>query len=197
VEGGLKAGDRLLVHAGASGVGLAAIQLGKWLGARVAATTRTRAKLAALIDAGADVAVETGHQQFEAEIERRWGPNAVDLVLDPVGAATLPGNLAVLAPAGRIVGIGTMGGACSELDLSLLMNKRARLIGSTLRPRSREEKAALIARFRDDALPRFDAGVLRVTIDSVFAPERAAEAFQRMRENRNVGKILIAWGTPG
>jgi putative PIG3 family NAD(P)H quinone oxidoreductase len=197
VEGGLEAGDRLLVHAGASGVGLAAIQLGKSLGARVAATTRTRAKLGALMDAGADVAVETGNQQFETEIERRWGPNAVDVVLDPIGAATLPGNLAVLAPAGRIVGIGTMGGGCSELDLSLLMHKRARLIGSTLRPRSRAEKAALVARFRDEALPRFDAGVLRVTIDSVFAPERAAEAFQRMRENRNVGKILIAWGEGG
>jgi len=191
VEGGLSAGDAVLIHAGASGVGLAAIQLGKLLGARVAATTRTTDKLAALTAAGADLALLGPHAV--PEIERRWGPDSVTVVLDPIGAATLPGDLAVLAPGGRIVSIGTLGGAAAPLDLSLLMRKRARLIGSTLRARSRTEKATLVAQFRRDILPAFDREALRVPLDSMFPPERAVAAFQRMRDNANTGKIVIAW----
>ncbi|MGH7548667.1 MAG: NAD(P)H-quinone oxidoreductase [Gemmatimonadales bacterium] len=193
VEGRVSAGAAVLVHAGASGVGLAAVQLAKLLGARVAATTRTRAKLAALAQAGADIAVDAASQDFVAEIESRWGANSVSVVLDPVGAATLPGDLAVLATGGRIVVIATMGGASPEVDLGLLLKKRARLIGSTLRSRDREEKAALVARFRQEVLPAFDTGVLGVAVDSVIRPARAVEAFQRMRENRNTGKILLDW----
>lgn len=191
VEGGVSAGDGVLIHAGASGVGLAAIQLAKRVGARVAATTRTTDKLAALAAAGADLALLGAHAV--PEIERRWGPDSVAVVLDPIGAATLPGDLAVLAPGGRIISIATLGGAAAALDLSLLMRKRARLIGSTLRARSRREKAALVAQFRRDILPAFNTATLRVTIDSVFPPARAAEAFQRMRDNANTGKIVIDW----
>jgi putative PIG3 family NAD(P)H quinone oxidoreductase len=189
-------GARVLIHAGASGVGLAAIQVAKLLGASVAATTRTAAKLPALTAAGADIAVDTASNEVGREIERRWGPDAVDVVLDPVGAATLAGDLAVLATGGRIVFLATMGGARAELDLALLMKKRARLIGSTLRGRSRAEKAALVAQFRRELLGAFDMGALRVPVDSVFPAARAAEAFQRLRENRNTGKILIDW-SPG
>jgi len=186
----------VLVHAGASGVGLAAIQVAKLCGARVAATTRTAAKLGALAAAGADLAIDAGRTDFAAEIEGRWGRDAVDVVLDPIGATSLPGDLRVLAPGGRVVVIATMGGAVVETDLGLLMRKRARLVGSTLRSRSRAEKAAIVARFREELLSSFDAGKggLRVTVDSAFPPARAAEAFQRLRENRNVGKIVIAWG---
>ena len=191
VEGGLSAGDAVLIHAGASGVGLAAIQLGKLLGARVAATTRTADKLAALTAAGADLALLGPHAV--SEIEQRWGPDSVAVVLDPIGAATLPGDLAVLAPGGRIVSIATLGGAAAPLDLSLLMRKRARVIGSMLRARSRTEKAALVAQFRRDILPAFDSEALRVTVDSVFPPARAVAAFQRMRDNANTGKIVIDW----
>jgi len=191
VEGGLSAGDAVLIHAGASGVGLAAIQMGKLVGAKVAATTRTADKLAALTAAGADLALLGPHAV--SEIEQRWGPDSVAVVLDPIGAATLPGDLAVLAPGGRIVSIATLGGAAAPLDLSLLMRKRARLIGSMLRARSRTEKAALVAQFRRDILPAFDSGALRVTLDSVFPPVRAVAAFQRMRDNANTGKIVIDW----
>ena len=191
VEGGLSAGDAVLIHAGASGVGLAAIQMGKLVGAKVAATTRTADKLAALTAAGADLALLGPH--VVSEIEQRWGPDSVAVVLDPIGAATLPGDLAVLAPGGRIVSIATLGGAAAPLDLSLLMRKRARLIGSMLRARSRTEKAALVAQFRRDILPAFDSGALRVTVDSVFPPARAVAAFQRMRDNANTGKIVIDW----
>jgi len=193
VEGGVASGAGVLVHAGASGVGLAAIQVAKLRGARVAATTRTATKLGALAAAGADLAIDSASVDFAAEIEQRWGRDAVDIVLDPIGAASLSGDLRVLAPGGRVICIATLGGAVVETDLALLMRKRARLVGSMLRSRSRAEKAAIVARCRDEILSGFAAGRLRVTLDSAFPPTRAAEAFQRMRQNRNVGKIVIAW----
>jgi len=193
VEGGVVPGASVLVHAGASGVGLAAIQVAKLGGARVAATTRTPEKLAALAAAGVDLAVDTSRAEVVAEIEGHWGRDAVDIVLDPIGAATLGGDLRVLRVGGRIVILSTMSGSRTELDLGLLMKKRARVVGSTLRARSRQEKAAIVTRFREEMLPRFATGKLKVTVDSVFPVERAAEAFQRMRENRNVGKVLIGW----
>jgi NADPH2:quinone reductase len=185
VEGGLTSGEAVLVHAGASGVGLAAIQIAKLVGARVAATT----------GAGAELAIDTSRVDFATEIEARWGRDAVHVVLDPIGAASLAGDLRVLAPGGRVVFIATLSGAAAELDVALLMRKRAQLAGSTLRSRSRADKAAIVARFRREILPAFATGALRVPVDAVFPPERAAEAFQRMRENRNVGKIVIAWAS--
>jgi putative PIG3 family NAD(P)H quinone oxidoreductase len=193
LEGNLARGETTLIHAGASGVGLAAIQTAKLLGARVAATTRSAAKVAALTAAGAELAIDTSKDSFADAIERAWGGNAVDVVLDPIGAQTLAGNLKALVVGGRIVILSTMSGAKVELDLSVLMGKRGRIIGSTLRSRPRPEKAALIGRFRKEILPAFDDGRLSVTIDSTFPPERAAEAFARMRANENVGKIVIDW----
>ena len=115
------------------------------------------------------------------------------MILDPVGADTLAGDLDVLAIGGRIVFLATMSGSRAELDIARLMGRRGRIIGSTLRSRSREEKARLVARFRADALPGFDAGALRVVVDSVYPAANASDAFVRMRENRNVGKILLDW----
>lgn len=193
LEGGITQGASVLVHAGASGVGLAAIQVAKRSGARVAATTRSADKVSALAGAGADVALDTSGCDFAAEIEARWGRDSVDIVLDPVGRATFAGDLKVLKPGGRIVILATMSGSDVELDLGALMRKRARIVGSTLRVRSRAEKAAIVARFRGEMLPGFTDGTLRVIADAVFPVERAAEALQRMRENRNVGKIIITW----
>jgi len=193
VEASLPRGGALLVHAGGSGVGLAAIALGKFLGARVAATTRTREKLPALERAGAELALDVSGRGFEAEIEARWGSGAVDVVLDPVGATTLGGDLRVLAVGGRIVSIAAMSGSQAELDLSALHLRRARLIGSTLRSRSRPEKAEIVRRFVGEALAGFETGALAPAVDSIFPAERAAEAFDRMRHNRNTGKILIDW----
>jgi len=193
VEGGLEREATVLVHAGASGLGLAAIQIAKRGGARVAATTRSADKLKALEAVGADLAIDTARQDFAAEIEKRWGRDAVDVVLDPVGAASFAGDLRVLKKGGRIVILSTMSGSEARLDLALLMKKRGRIVGSTLRARSRAEKAAIVNRFKDEILPGFASGALRVVVDALFPVARAAEAFQRMRENRNVGKILIAW----
>jgi NADPH2:quinone reductase len=193
VDDGLVQEAMVLVHAGASGMGLAAIQIAKRCNARVAATTRSADKLKALEAVGADLPIDTTRQDFVAEIERRWGRDAVDVVLDPVGAASFAGDLRVLKTGGRIVILATMSGSEAGLDLALLMKKRARIVGSTLRARSRAEKAAIVSRFKDEILPGFASGALRVVVDAVFPVARAAEAFQRMRENRNVGKILIAW----
>src|SRR5947207_99455 len=174
-------------------VGLAAIQIAKLCGARVAATTRSADKLKAIEAAGGDLAIDTVHRDCVTEVERCWGRDAVDVVLDPVGASTLAGDLRVLRTGGRIVILSTMSGSEAALDLALLMRKRARIVGSTLRARSRSEKAAIVSRFKSEMLPGFGSGALRVVADSVFPVARAAEAFQRMHENRNVGKILIAW----
>jgi len=186
-------GLSVLVHAGASGVGLAAIQLAKYWGARVAATTRTAGKRDALLRVGADLALVTSDASWTTDLEARFGKNAIDIVLDPVGASTLPGDLELLAPGGRVVLLASMGGAKAELDIPLLMKKRARVIGSVLRSRSREEKARLVRLFTSYVGSGLDAGTLAPTIDSVAPVGRAAEAFQRMKENRNVGKIVLDW----
>ena len=189
----LERGNRVLVHAGASGVGLAAIELARYLGADVAATTRSPEKVAALEHAGAALALLTPRDDVPAAIEGAWGRDAVDVVLDPIGGSGLEQNLRLLAIGGRIVVIATLGGARPEIDLSLLMRKRAALVGSMLRARSRAEKARLVSRFRSEVLPGFDDGRLHVAVDAVYPPARAGEAFQRMRDNKNAGKLLIAW----
>ncbi len=192
-EGRLRPGERVLIHAGASGVGLAAIQLAKMIGATVGATTRTRSKLGAMRDAGADLGFVSGEVDPVEGIEQAWGPGAVHVILDPIGAATLAGDLRLLAPRGRLIVIATMSGARTELDLSTLMKKRARIIGSTLRARGRSEKAGLVKRFQELVWQGFDTGALRVHIDSIVTPEGAGEAFQRLEQNLNVGKVLIRW----
>jgi putative PIG3 family NAD(P)H quinone oxidoreductase len=189
----LERGNRVLVHAGASGVGLAAIALARYLGAEVAATTRSPEKVAALEHAGAALALLTPRDDVPAAIEGAWGRDAVDVVLDPIGGSTLEQNIRVLAIGGRIVVIATMGGARPAVDLSILMRKRAALFGSMLRARSRAEKARLVSRFRTEVLPGFDAGRLHVAVDAVYPPARAGEAYQRMRDNKSIGKLLIAW----
>src|SRR5947208_13978944 len=145
VEGGVSAGDGVLIHAGASGVGLAAIQLAKLVGARVAATTRTAGKLAAVTAAGADLALLS--PDVAPQIEQRGGPDSGPVGLGPSGGGTVPGDLTVLAPGGRIITIGTLGGASAHLDLSLVIRKRRRLIGSTPRARRPPRKSRLGAAF--------------------------------------------------
>lgn len=192
-EAGLSSGGSLLVHAAASGVGLAAIQIAKLLGARAAGTTRSAGKISAILRAGAEVGIDTSQRSFADALEERWGRDAVDVVLDPVGAATLADDVRVLKTGGRVVFLATLSGSKAELDIARLMGKRGRLIGSTLRARSRAEKATLVGRFREEILPGFATGALSVAVDSVFPPARAAEAFERMKADRNVGKILIDW----
>jgi putative PIG3 family NAD(P)H quinone oxidoreductase len=193
IVGRLERGGRALIHAGASGVGLAAIRTARYLGASVAATTRSASKLAAMRQAGAELVIDSSTESFAEAIEKAWGGKTIDVVLDPVGADTLAGDLRVLAPEGRVIFLANLSGVEARLDIPALMGKRGHLIGSTLRSRSREEKGRLIARFRREILPGFDSGALSVDVDSVIPAARAGEALARVRENRNTGKVLLDW----
>lgn len=190
-EGGLAAGEVVLLHAAASGVGTAAIPLAKDAGARVVATVRSAAKAGSLEALGADFVVDTTARDFVEAVEERFGNASVSLVLDPVGGAALAGNVRLLAQGGRLVLIATMGGGAAELDLRAVLTKRLRIVGSTLRARPLAEKADLTAAFVRTVLPGFADGRFRPLVDSVFPLERAADAHRRMASNANVGKIVL------
>jgi len=193
-EGALAAGEVVLLHAAASGVGTAAIQLARAAGATVVATVRSAAKAESLSALGADLVVDTSSHDFAEAVEERFGANAVGLVLDPVGGSTLARNLRVMARCGRLVLIATMGGGTAEIDLRALLARRLRLVGSTLRSRALAEKVDLTAAFVRDVLPGFTDGRFRSHVDSVFPLDRAADAHRRMAENANVGKIVLTVG---
>lgn len=190
-EGALAAGEVVLVHAAASGVGTAAIQLARDAGASVVATVRSAEKAGPLAALGADLVVDTTVRDFTQAVEERFGKSSVGLVLDPVGGATLSGNLRVMARCGRLVLIATMGGGTAELDLRAVLTKRLRVVGSTLRARALAEKVDLTSAFARDVLPGFGDGRFRPLVDSVFPLERAADAHRRMAANANVGKIVL------
>lgn len=191
-EAGLKKGETVLVHAAASGVGTAAIQLAKRAGARVVATVRSAAKSASLTALGADLVVDSRERDFAVAIAESLGPAPpVDVVLDPVGGETLGKNVSLMRPGGRFVLIATMGGGIANLDLRTLLIRRLRLIGSTLRARPLAEKLDLTAAFVRDVLPGFADGSLAPVVDTVMSLERAADAHRRMAENANVGKIVL------
>ncbi|MEJ5358309.1 MAG: NAD(P)H-quinone oxidoreductase [Desulfobacterales bacterium] len=190
-EAGLKSGETVLIHAGASGVGTAAIQLGAAEGARVFATAGGPEKLAACRGCGAEEAFDYKTQDFAVELKSRTGGRGVDVILDPVGASHLRRNLELLAPRGRIVLIGVMGGSRSEIDLALILGKSLRLIGSRLRPRPLAERVEIVRRFRERILPRFRSGELRPMIDRVLPIPQADSAHDIIRENRNIGKVVL------
>lgn len=181
VQGGLTSGRLALIHAGASGVGTAGIQIAKAIGAFVAVTT-SAPKLDACRALGADHAIDRAGE---------WGLSDVDVVLDVVGGDYLERNLQALRLKGTIVQVGTMGGGTPTLNFGLLMMKRARLIGTVLRARPLEEKIALSQRFATEILPLFDAGALRPVIDSRYPLEEAPEAHRRLESNETIGKILL------
>ena len=188
-RGKLALGETVLVHAVGSGVGLAAIALSKRAGARVIGTSRTPDKLSRAQGYGLDagIALEDGwHERVLAATENR----GVDLVLDFVGAA-LDFNVIVLAGGGRIVQIGTLGGARATLSLGPLMAKRATLAGTVLRSRPIDEKMALARMLAQRVLPSIARGELPVAIDRVFPLEQIAEAHRRMESDANFGKILL------
>jgi putative PIG3 family NAD(P)H quinone oxidoreductase len=195
LQGGLTSGRTALVHAGGSGVGTAAIQLAKVIGARIVVTA-SASKLDRCLALGADAAVDHRSGDFVAEARALTGGRGVDVVLDVVGGDYLARNLEALAPGGRIVQVGVMGGGTATIDLAALLPKRASLVGTVLRSRPIEEKIALTQRFAVEVLPLFEDGRLHPVIDSRFPIERIADAHRHMEANANVGKILIEIG-PG
>lgn len=189
VQGGLASGRWALVHAGASGVGTAAIQIAKAVGARIAVTC-SAGKMQACRDLGADLVLERSPADWAAEL-RSALPRGVDVVLDVVGGEEANRNLASVRPQGTIVQVGLMGGGQTQVNLGLLLVKRVHWIGTTLRARPLEQKASLAQRFIAEMLPRFDDGSLRPVIDTRFALADIADAHRHMEADANIGKILV------
>ena len=191
MEGSLQAGETVLLHAGGSGVGTAGIQMAHAGGARVFVTAGTETKLAACREFGAALAINYKQQDFLGEIRRATREKGVDLILDPVGGAYLDKNLQALAENGRLVNIGLLGGAGAEINMGLVLGKSLKIIGSRLRSRPLAEKIDLTRRFQERFWPLLESGRLQPVIDSIFPIQRAQDAHEYVRRNRNTGKIIL------
>jgi putative PIG3 family NAD(P)H quinone oxidoreductase len=193
LQGGLTSGRWALVHAGASGVGTAAIQIARAIGARIAVTC-SASKVEACWALGANEVIDYGSRDFVEAIRAVTDGRGVDVVLDVIGGEYANRNLQAVAMKGRIVQVGLMGGGRTPIDLGLLLTKRITLVGTVLRARPIEEKIAVTQRFGAEVLPLFEDGSLRPVVDSRYPLERIAEAHERMAANANVGKIVIDIG---
>jgi len=179
---GLRPGERLLVHGAAGGVGTAAVQLGRAIGAHVTATVRNEDLRDAVAELGA-------HEVIEPDGFEEHGP--FDVVLELVGAPNLGANIKALATGGRIVVIGIGAGAKTEVNLAALMGRRGRIMASTLRARSLEEKAATARAMEREVLPRFEAGALRVPVAETFSLDDVGEAYERFAAGGKLGKVIL------
>lgn len=188
MRGGLKAGERFLVHGGSSGIGTTAIQIAKALGARVFTTAGSDEKCRACEDLGADKALNYRSGDFVAMMHDEGG---AQLILDMVGGPYLPRNIKALATEGRLVQIAFLQGAKVELNFSEVMMRRLTITGSTLRPQSDLSKARIAAEVEAHVWPMIAAGKLRPVMDSEFALEDAAKAHARMESSGHVGKIVL------
>lgn len=192
LQGGLRAGQTVLVHAVASGVGTAAIQIASVLGATSVGTSRTAHKLPRCTELGLAHAILVEEGQF-ADTVLAAVPQGADVILDTIGAAYLSQNVRAVAKKGRIIVIGLMGGVKGELALGTLLAKRASIHGSVLRSRSPEEKADLTESFSEQMLPRFATGELKPIIDGVLPMTDVQAAHQRMDANETFGKLVLSW----
>ncbi len=188
---GLRPGETLLVHGGASGIGTMAIQLGRAMQARVAVTAGSAAKLARCRDLGAEVLVNYRDEDFVESVRQATDGRGADVVLDLIGAKYLARNIEVLAASGRLVVIGMQGGTRAELDLGLLMRKRGAVLATTLRARPPEEKAAVVASVREHVWPLVGSGTVRPIIDRRVPMSDAAEAHRVIEAGEAVGKVLL------
>lgn len=190
--GKLSAGETALIHAGASGVGTAAIQLARAASAQVIATAGAPEKVAFCRDLGAALAINYKQEDFAERVLAFTAGRGADVVLDFVGAPYWNANLRAMAMHGRLMLIGMLGGSRGELDLGPIMAKRITVTGTTLRRTPLPEKIALTQTFVAFAMSRFERGELRPIVDSVYPLRDAAEAHRRMEANRNIGKIVLA-----
>jgi NADPH:quinone reductase-like Zn-dependent oxidoreductase len=183
------------VHAGASGVGTAAIQIAKAIGARIAVTCSV-GKVQACCDLGADLVVERSPHDWLGELQSEV-PQGFDVVLDVIGGEEVDRNLKVVATKGTIVQVGLMSGGSTQVNVGLLLMKRAHWIGTTLRARPLEEKATVTRKFAAEMLPLFTSGQLKPIIDSRYPFDRIADAHIAMGANANTGKIMIDISSAG
>jgi len=190
VQGGLTSGRWAMVHAGASGVGTAAIQICKAIGARIIVTCSS-GKVQSCKDLGADVVVDYGSQDFVEEVQKETNGRGVDVVLDVIGGDYVERNIASLAVKGHIIQVGVMAGKPMPFNVGLLLGKRASITGTVLRARPLDEKIAITQRFVSEMLPLFDTGALKPVIDSAYSIADVAKGHEFMASNGNVGKIVI------
>ncbi len=191
MRGGLKAGERFLVHGGSSGIGTTAIQIASALGTRVFATAGSAEKCAACVRLGAERAINYREEDFVTVLKAEGG---ADLILDMVGGDYIARNLQALAEDGRLVQIAFLNGPKAEINFAPLMMKRQTITGSTLRPQSDLAKARIAAELREHVWPMIAAGRLRPVIDSEFALDDAAKAHARIESSGHIGKIVLRVG---
>ncbi len=189
---GLACGETVLVHAAGSGVGTAAVQVARAMGAGlILGTAGSAEKLAAARELGLDVGINYKDENFADRVREATGKRGADVVVDFIGAAYLEGNLRAMAEKGRMVVVGLMGGASGDLPLGMLLQKRLSIRGTLLRARSLEEKAAATRAFEKSVLPHLASGRIRAVVDCTFALADAAEAHRLMESNANFGKIVL------
>lgn len=188
-QGGLTSGAWALVHAGASGVGTAAIQIAKSIGAHIAVTCSAR-KADACRALGADLVIERSPSDWLSELQAAV-PQGMNVILDVIGGEESDRNLRALASQGTIMQVGLMGGAASSITTGLILAKRATWIGTTLRNRPIEQKIAAVQGFAAQMLPRFESGDMKPVIDATFDLNDIADAHRHMEADANVGKILL------
>lgn len=188
----LRAGERVLIHAAGSGVGVAAIQIAKAMGASlVIGTAGSAVKLERAQALGMDIGVNYREEDFADVVKRATGGRGVDVIVDVIGAEYWEQNLASLALKGRMVLVGLMGGAATQVNLGVLLAKRAQVRGTTLRARPLEEKAIATRAFEKSVLPHIATGRVRVIVDRAYPLAEAAEAHRYMESNANFGKIVL------
>ncbi|MFF4256293.1 NAD(P)H-quinone oxidoreductase [Streptomyces sp. NPDC001663] len=187
----LRPGETLLVHGGSSGIGTMAIQLAKAIGAKVAVTAGTEAKLERCAELGADILVNYREQDFVAEVKKATDGAGADVILDNMGAKYLDRNVQTLAVNGRLAIIGMQGGIKGELTIATLLNKRAAISATTLRARPLAEKAAIVAAVREHVWPLLDGGHVRPIVDREIPMSDAAAAHRVVEESGHVGKVLL------
>jgi len=188
MRGGLKGGERFLVHGGSSGIGTTAIQLGKAFGARVFATAGSEEKCRACVELGAERAINYRDEDFVEVMKAEGG---ADLILDMVGGDYIARNVKLLAEDGRLVQIAFLQGPVAELNFAMMMVKRLTLTGSTLRPQSVAAKAAIARELREKVWPLLDSGRIAPVMDSAFPMAEAAAAHARMESSGHIGKIVL------
>jgi putative PIG3 family NAD(P)H quinone oxidoreductase len=190
----LREGETLLVHGGTSGIGTTAIQLARAFGARVFTTAGSPEKCEACRKLGADRAIDYKQEDFAAVIRKETRGRGVDVILDMVGGDYTAKNLDLLAPDGRLVQIGLLGGAKAQINIAPILQRRLTFTGSTLRSRSVEEKGAIARDLEARVWPLLASGRVRPIIDSTFPLERAADAHRRLESSQHVGKIVLVVG---
>jgi putative PIG3 family NAD(P)H quinone oxidoreductase len=189
--GRLSAGEVLIVHGGSSGIGTTAIQIGNALGATVIATAGTAEKVALCRDLGADTSINYRDEDFVELTREATDGHGADVVLDIVGAKYLSRNVDVLATGGRLVVIGMQGGVSAELDLSMLLGKRASVHATNLRSRPLSEKAGISASVVGELWPMIADGRVRPVVGATYPMDRVAEAHQLVADSRHTGKVLL------